>query len=47
MVSDRAQRPSDICRSYGGLTVDIVDTDAEGRLILADALGYAETLNPS
>ena len=47
MVSDRAQRPSDICRSYGGLTVDIVDTDAEGRLILADALGYAATFNPS
>ena len=47
MVSDKAQRPSDICKSYGGLTVDIVDTDAEGRLILADALGYASQFNPS
>ncbi len=40
-VSGRATRPGDVVRSYGGLTVEIVDTDAEGRLALADALAYA------
>ncbi len=40
-------RPSDVLRMRGGTTVEVVDTDAEGRLILADALAYAtEVLKP-
>lgn len=38
MVSDTAQRPSDIITTYGGRTVEVINPDAEGRLILADAL---------
>ncbi|HUZ63490.1 MAG TPA: leucyl aminopeptidase family protein [Acetobacteraceae bacterium] len=34
-------RPSDVLRSYAGRTVEVVDTDAEGRLVLADALAFA------
>jgi leucyl aminopeptidase len=37
----KAQRPGDIIRSMGGKTIEVVNTDAEGRLILADALCYA------
>lgn len=40
-VSDKAIKPGDVVKSYSGKTVEIVDTDAEGRLILADALSYA------
>lgn len=40
----RATRPGDVVRSYLGKTVEIINTDAEGRLILADALAYARTL---
>ena len=36
-----ALRPGDVVRSYRGLTVEVVDTDAEGRLVLADALAWA------
>lgn len=46
MPSGRAQRPGDILRMYGGKTVEVLSTDAEGRLILADALVYAEKLRP-
>jgi leucyl aminopeptidase len=46
MPDGRAQKPGDVVRSLGGKTVEIVNTDAEGRLILADALEYAQTLNP-
>ena len=46
MVSGRAQRPGDVIRSMGGKTVEIVNTDAEGRLILADALCYASEFSP-
>ncbi|NQV91066.1 leucyl aminopeptidase [Candidatus Woesearchaeota archaeon] len=42
MVSAHAQRPGDIVRAYNGLTVEIGNTDAEGRLVLADALAYTE-----
>ncbi|MBT3836412.1 leucyl aminopeptidase [Candidatus Woesearchaeota archaeon] len=42
MVSGHAQRPGDIVRAYNGLTVEIGNTDAEGRLVLADALSYTE-----
>ena len=40
-ISSNAFRPSDIMKSRKGLTVENLDTDAEGRLILADALAYA------
>lgn len=40
-VSDKSTRPGDVIKSYCGKTVEIVDTDGEGRLILADALSYA------
>jgi leucyl aminopeptidase len=41
IVSDISLKPNDIIKSYNGTTVEIVNTDAEGRLILADALAYA------
>ncbi|MEO0079897.1 MAG: leucyl aminopeptidase [candidate division WOR-3 bacterium] len=41
-----AQKPGDIIRHYNGKTVEVVNTDAEGRLILADALAYGSTLKP-
>jgi leucyl aminopeptidase len=41
MPGDRATRPGDIVRAYNGKTIEIQNTDAEGRLILADALAYA------
>ena len=41
-----ATRPGDIVKSYSGKTIEIMDTDAEGRLILADALTYAQEFNP-
>ena len=42
MVSDTATRPSDIITMYGGKTVEVLNPDAEGRLILADALAKAQ-----
>jgi leucyl aminopeptidase len=44
MLSGDAARPGDIIRSYSGKTVEIGNTDAEGRLILMDAMGYAQKL---
>lgn len=44
LVSHNAYKPGDIIRSHNGKTVEIMNTDAEGRLILADALSYAEKL---
>jgi len=46
MVDANAIRPGDILTSYSGKTVEITDTDAEGRLIMADALSYAGNFNP-
>src|SRR5882757_371277 len=48
MLSGTAYRPGDILRLMNGKTIEIVNTDAEGRLILADALSYAvrEGLSP-
>ncbi|MCH8293199.1 leucyl aminopeptidase [Candidatus Poribacteria bacterium] len=46
LPSATAQRPGDVVKSYGGKTIEILNTDAEGRLILADALGYAANYNP-
>ena len=43
MLSGSATKPADIVKSLSGQTVEILNTDAEGRLILADALYYAET----
>ncbi|HLS03697.1 MAG TPA: M17 family metallopeptidase, partial [Actinomycetales bacterium] len=46
-VGASAYRPGDVVRVYGGRTVEIANTDAEGRMILADALAWAdENLNP-
>ena len=42
----RAQRPGDVIRSMNGKTIQVVNTDAEGRLILADALTYVQAFNP-
>lgn len=42
MVSGSAQRPSDVITQYGGTSVEIINTDAEGRLVLADGLAYAD-----
>lgn len=42
MPSGTAQRPTDVIKQYGGRTVEVLNTDAEGRLVLADALSYAD-----
>jgi leucyl aminopeptidase len=42
MPSGSAQRPGDVITQYGGTTVEVLNTDAEGRLVLADALAYAD-----
>jgi leucyl aminopeptidase len=47
MPSGSAYRPGDVITQYGGTTVEVLNTDAEGRLVLADALAYAAgTLAP-
>jgi leucyl aminopeptidase len=48
MPSGSAMRPGDIITAYGGRTVEVLNTDAEGRLVLADLLAYADAaLSPS
>ncbi len=47
MPSGSGYRPGDVLRSLSGLTIEIGHTDAEGRVILADALTYAKRYNPS
>ncbi|MFL6239536.1 MAG: leucyl aminopeptidase [Actinomycetes bacterium] len=42
MPSGSAMRPGDVITHYGGTTVEVLNTDAEGRLVLADALAYAD-----
>jgi leucyl aminopeptidase len=44
MPGSRAQRPGDIVTSLSGKTIEVINTDAEGRLILADAITYAQKL---
>jgi leucyl aminopeptidase len=44
MPGSRAQRPGDIVTSLSGKTIEVINTDAEGRLILADAISYAQKL---
>ena len=41
-LSGTAQRPSDVIKHFGGTTVEVLNTDAEGRLVLADGLAYAD-----
>lgn len=47
MPSGRATKPGDIVTSMSGLTIEILNTDAEGRLVLCDALTYAERFKPA
>lgn len=47
MLGNGATRPGDILTSLSGKTVEVTDTDAEGRLVLADAITYAKRLKPS
>ncbi len=42
----RAYKPGDVLKSLSGLTIEVISTDAEGRLILADALAYAKRYRP-
>lgn len=46
MPSGQAVKPGDIVKSMSGQTIEILNTDAEGRLVLADALTYAERFSP-
>lgn len=46
LVGGSATRPGDVVRSVNGKTIEIINTDAEGRLIIADALGYAQRYKP-
>jgi leucyl aminopeptidase len=47
MPGGRAQRPGDVVKAMNGKTIEVTNTDAEGRLILADALAWAETQGAS
>jgi len=47
MTGADAYRPSDVLTMYSGKTVEVLNTDAEGRLVLADALHYATQLDPA
>ena len=46
MINEKAHRPGDVIKSHSGKNVEITNTDAEGRLILADALSYSTKLKP-
>ncbi len=46
MISGNSYKPGDILTSYSGKTIEVKDTDAEGRLVLADALTYASEHKP-
>ena len=46
MVDANATRPGDIVKSYSGKTIEVMNTDAEGRLVMADALTYGQELKP-
>ncbi len=47
LPSGSATKPGDVIRSLAGKTIEVINTDAEGRLILADALAYGARLNPA
>jgi len=42
-----AQRPGDVIRAHSGKTIEVINTDAEGRLVLADALSFADQYKPA
>ncbi len=46
MPDGRAIKPGDVVRAYNGKTIEVLNTDAEGRLVLADALAYATSATP-
>jgi leucyl aminopeptidase len=46
MISGRAYRPQEVVTASNGVTIEIISTDAEGRMLLADALVYAERYDP-
>jgi leucyl aminopeptidase len=46
LINGRAVKPGDVVTSMSGQTIEILNTDAEGRLVLCDALTYAEGFNP-
>jgi leucyl aminopeptidase len=46
MPGGRAQKPGDVLKTFSGKTVEVLNTDAEGRLVLADALAYAASKKP-
>src|SRR6267142_886717 len=46
MPGGRATKPGDILKTFSGKTIEVLNTDAEGRLVLADALAYASTKKP-
>ncbi|MBS1982710.1 MAG: leucyl aminopeptidase [Bdellovibrionales bacterium] len=46
MPSHNAVKPGDVYTAYDGQTVEVINTDAEGRLVLSDALAYAKTYEP-
>lgn len=47
MPSGTAQKPGDVIKSLSAQTIEVINTDAEGRLILADALAFAQRYNPA
>jgi leucyl aminopeptidase len=47
MPSANAYRPADVVKSHFGKTIEVINTDAEGRLLLADALSYARRYDPA
>ncbi len=47
MPGGRAVRPSDVVRAHSGKTIEVVNTDAEGRMVLADALSYVKRFKPA
>ncbi len=47
LLNGKAVKPGDVIRTREGKTVEVINTDAEGRLILSDALSYAQTFQPA
>lgn len=47
LPSGKAYKPGDVITAYSGKTIEVIDTDAEGRIVLADALHYANQQKPS
>ena len=47
LINDRAYKPGDVFQAMNGVTIEIISTDAEGRMLLADTLCYADRYNPA